>query len=142
MALLVESASAWQSTSGDCRQQEAVPRWHTTGCATLCCMSSWFCFANAETSNEHPSAHGVLIEEVGMHVALACRDMCYKSRPSWLFCRHARDVVVHWGYDGWWQEDLTHAPLTHMPRSEVTAVSELPSRPRRMLTRNHEICKP
>jgi hypothetical protein len=26
---------------------------------------------------------------------------------------------VHWGYDGWWQEDLTHAPLSPMPREEV-----------------------
>jgi hypothetical protein len=27
--------------------------------------------------------------------------------------------VAHWGYDGWWQEDLTHAPLSPMPREEV-----------------------
>mmetsp|Transcript_3823 Transcript_3823/g.11020 ORF Transcript_3823/g.11020 Transcript_3823/m.11020 type:complete len:1228 (+) Transcript_3823:338-4021(+) len=31
----------------------------------------------------------------------------------------ARDVVAHWGYDGWWQEDITHAPLAQLPPEEA-----------------------
>lgn len=38
-------------------------------------------------------------------------------------CSGARDVVVHWGYDGWWQEDITHAPMLKLPPEEVSPVS-------------------
>lgn len=42
-----------------------------------------------------------------------------QSDSSCALPRHARDVVAHWGYDGWWQEDLTHAPLSQLARDEV-----------------------
>ena len=28
-------------------------------------------------------------------------------------------MVLHWGYDGWWQEDLTHTALAPLPADEV-----------------------
>jgi hypothetical protein len=34
-------------------------------------------------------------------------------------CREAADVVVHWGYDGWWQEDIAHMPLSKLSPLQV-----------------------
>lgn len=43
--------------------------------------------------------------------------LCYNKSHGNL--RDAADVVVHWGYDGWWQEDIAHMPLSKLSASQA-----------------------
>lgn len=64
---------------------------------------------------------------VPLPTAGATSTLCYNKAHGSL--REAADVVVHWGYDGWWQEDIAHMPLSKLSPLQVEELGLVEAEP-------------